>query len=1487
MVKFGKYLVQNRVPEWEAAYLRYKKLKKTLKQIRRARALANANDPNATTNANLEAASSRKKKRKKGPVDKKTAEALALSSAVWAKHHLHPELGGDGAEMDGDSTEADSQHTSNTDGRASRQQQTNGTGSDADSRRESGSDDGEREQRRETDGEGSGSENGFLRQPAPIAARSPTRSSSSVNSSAQQTELLKMVGSSTFRMLSMMDEGVAESVQQAAFNAAPPPPYEPRASNSQHSMDGSEIELANVPVSAPASAISPQPTPALAPPSDASDRSSPSHEGDADNRSGSVSVSLPPIPSPSPSVFPGNMNGHRRTSNPLAVSFRGILPPSLRNETYERIFFEILEEDLNRINSFFKSQEQFFLTKVDILSKQIHAFLHQDANEAPQLRPAGSAQNGTGSGTEAEAGAQSGQHQVQGSESTSGDGSATSDGTKSSSKSKLKKMSPKSLMHSKKQQSQSRASYKAALAKAVQELYRGLNLLKNFRILNFTGLVKILKKHDKNSSYPLSKEILPIIQACYFFRSPILEQFLERVEALYVSTFCGGDRKSGMEVLRPRLPPLSSWLIFSLGFTVGLCLILLTIFAGLMHVGLMETDLIPNQIIAIAPVFRCLFLILLAAWLWGAVVHQFQRHQLNYEFILDIDWSNHLTFPQILWIACIGSLIYFVALDVYLILLLSQQHALSALDPSDPDGSVSADDHDIFMSASTAESLQPGYVHLSMWLVFICMMLCPFNYFFRSTRKYLLRGLVNIWISPFAPVTFLSFYLADQLCSLVSVFGDLSYAICFYASGDFLTNSSARCAHTNSRYVMWFVAFLPYWWRLMQCFRRYRDNRIRRDLYNAAKYSTSIIVTFASLLDKYYPHTAFRPVWILCAIISTTYSYLWDIRCDWGLISWLDDKASADPWLRPKLTLENRGWYWFAIVSNLLLRIVWVFTISPAYQDLFVHNDVKLFVVYSLEIVRRAQWNYYRLENEHLNNVGQFRAVNIVPIPHLSVMNDEEVAERFLKLNKADTNAAKQAVEQLLAAEPDVLKRMNARKSLTAQTVATPATNGTLQLAASASPSLANGSIIGASVAARKKFRTSPPVAGTIIESEEHEEDEDVDEMRHVDAIEVNMDRDVERANGEELVPVEKRHHEGSDGDLSLVRLHLHASPSPSPESDGLALSSSGSGRAAATPLLHPSDVPPSVAVPVVPMQPSAISTSSNNDFCVDLGHNTGDSDSSSDDSDDDEEEDAGEAAADAMAREARRQERREQRRERRRRRREAAEAEAALDDDGDTTDHATGGVSEDGSMPRVRSHHSLRRRGSHSIVHAMAHANANAATASPPRKLSGRGASANVSRNSSAPRLQQLLDSDDYDHDAATYPRTHSRSHSRQASMDNSNAPRRNRSSSQLSGLTTRSRASSGNTQANVPPLHRSDSSNVNKRATPHTPRVDAASSTASCSPRDPSAAAAEEVQRELELAMVASLAPHQPANQIDPDVDVDADADVDSSPTHQPTSP
>ncbi|KAK8627750.1 hypothetical protein V6N13_135352 [Hibiscus sabdariffa] len=45
------------------------------------------------------------------------------------------------------------------------------------------------------------------------------------------------------------------------------------------------------------------------------------------------------------------------------------------------------------------------------------------------------------------------------------------------------------------------------------------------------------------------------------------------------------------------------------------------------------------------------------------------------------------------------------------------------------------------------------------------------------------------------------------------------------------------------------------------------------------------------------------------------------------------------------------------------------------------HPQTLTTIVASLEIIRRGVWNFFRLENEHLNNVGKYRAFKSLPLP--------------------------------------------------------------------------------------------------------------------------------------------------------------------------------------------------------------------------------------------------------------------------------------------------------------------------------------------------------------------------------------------------------------------------------------------------------------------------------------------------------------------------
>src|SRR5690349_2210130 len=79
------------------------------------------------------------------------------------------------------------------------------------------------------------------------------------------------------------------------------------------------------------------------------------------------------------------------------------------------------------------------------------------------------------------------------------------------------------------------------------------------------------------------------------------------------------------------------------------------------------------------------------------------------------------------------------------------------------------------------------------------------------------------------------------------------------------------------------ISVLPFLYRLLQCLRRYKDNKDTGQLLNAGKYCTAIFVSTFSALRSNLASPAFFGMWLGCIIISTAYTYSWDVRRDWGL----------------------------------------------------------------------------------------------------------------------------------------------------------------------------------------------------------------------------------------------------------------------------------------------------------------------------------------------------------------------------------------------------------------------------------------------------------------------------------------------------------------------------------------------------------------------------------------------------------------------------
>ncbi len=273
----------------------------------------------------------------------------------------------------------------------------------------------------------------------------------------------------------------------------------------------------------------------------------------------------------------------------------------------------------------------------------------------------------------------------------------------------------------------------------------------------------------------------------------------------------------------------------------------------------------------------------------------------------------------------------------------------------------------------------------------LVFMLNPTKTFRHEARFWMLRVLLRIVCAPFFYVGFADFWVADQLNSLAVAFTDFHYLVCFYATRfagvdgdaaerhDGWDSSAADVAHCSakSNWLRAVVLCLPAWFRFAQCLRRYRDTREAfPHLVNAGKYSTTFFVVLFSTLrawdedgfgDDDDSLSGFFYPWVLAAVVNTTYAFAWDILMDWGFF---DSNAGENRFLREEIVYSSKSYYYLAVLEDLVLRCSWAISAGLT-RGLGVDGDILSFFTSTLEVFRRFVWNFFRLENEHLNNCGK------------------------------------------------------------------------------------------------------------------------------------------------------------------------------------------------------------------------------------------------------------------------------------------------------------------------------------------------------------------------------------------------------------------------------------------------------------------------------------------------------------------------------------
>lgn len=256
----------------------------------------------------------------------------------------------------------------------------------------------------------------------------------------------------------------------------------------------------------------------------------------------------PPLGAPSPDV---ELAGYRE------LDFR------------QAEFFEFLDKELAKIDQFYKEKEADAMGRMKLLREQLHIMRDRRLEDLTRARKSvasrlstaqdGSTDDADGTDPLDERRGQKPWKILFGEAKTIARGGRVGKGTKAMEG--LATPSNANLgIDDRRDYTRRKSKYdipyrtaKRKLKIAMQEFYRGLELLKSFALLNRTGFRKINKKYDKTvNARPSYKYMNDKVNKAWFVQSDVVDDLIRTVEDLYARYFERGNHKIAAGKLRAK-----------------------------------------------------------------------------------------------------------------------------------------------------------------------------------------------------------------------------------------------------------------------------------------------------------------------------------------------------------------------------------------------------------------------------------------------------------------------------------------------------------------------------------------------------------------------------------------------------------------------------------------------------------------------------------------------------------------------------------------------------------------------------------------------------------------------------------------------------------------------------------------------------------------------------------------------------------------------
>ncbi|XP_062874372.1 xenotropic and polytropic retrovirus receptor 1 homolog [Trichomycterus rosablanca] len=489
------------------------------------------------------------------------------------------------------------------------------------------------------------------------------------------------------------------------------------------------------------------------------------------------------------------------------------------------------------------------------------------------------------------------------------------------------------------------------LKMAVGELYLSLAFLQSYQELNYKAFCKLTKRSDATllSERGLQWRSERLDTSMLYTERSNCKEMMFRLET-FMLQLEGGNEERAMRSLE--IPPRETeqtavqWKTFRIGVTCGLVIALLTCIAFKVLNGSQLEHVKP-----LLQLYRGSFLLIEFLSLMGISMFYWRITGINHVLIFELDPRSHLSHQHILEVAGWLAVCWCASL-------------LACLHPS---------------IISIPLHLHPLFFH-SLLLV---LLLNPTPTCHSCSRRWLLTELWKVMTAPLWPVGFADCWLADQLNSLSPLVLSLWDVLVFYSyqtnwadlqDSSFLFREIVDWER-QTKVTCLIQCFSP-WLRFAQCLRCFWDSGNIIHLLNAGKYSTVfIMVIFAGLYNTARERTdlvvevrVYLYLWAMATCISVLVTVSWDLKMDWGLLQ-------GNGLLKEELMYPREEYYYAAMLADVLLRISWAINILLAQMKNSAAAATASAILAPLEVLRRCIWNFFRLENDHLKNCRQCRAV--------------------------------------------------------------------------------------------------------------------------------------------------------------------------------------------------------------------------------------------------------------------------------------------------------------------------------------------------------------------------------------------------------------------------------------------------------------------------------------------------------------------------------